>query len=327
MKSSIPCAVCGTEQVEIVASEDRDGHPLQSVICTHCGLVWVDPRPSADAVREFYAADYRAAYKGAAEPKRKHCYRETWRARERAQRFLEVYRPGMRVLDIGAGAGFFLYVLRRLGVEGSGIEPNDGYARFAIDRLGLDGVQVGFLDDIPADGRFDLVTINHVFEHLDDPRGAMRRLAQLISAEGRIIMEVPNIEATYHAPGHVFHIGHLYWYNPINIAALARDCGLVVDELRIVPGVEHINLVLRHAGADDPPSATAELTANYARVQHVLRRHTALRHYLSPTPYVRAFGKLVRSLQEQRHIAGHNDGVAIVRAAVADLAPSTDVAS
>ena len=109
VQSHIPCAVCGSHEVDVVAEADRDGRPLRNVLCRECGLVWVDPRPSDEELAKFYAEDYRASYKGAAEPKKKHCYREMLRANLRVARLREFYKPGDHLLDVGAGAGFFAY--------------------------------------------------------------------------------------------------------------------------------------------------------------------------------------------------------------------------
>lgn len=124
MSTSLPCAVCGESTVKTISEKDRDAKPLTSVICTNCGLVWVDPQPSAENTEKFYSTEYRKQYKGAFQPKLKHCYRETLRAIERTVRFLPVYQSNMHVLDIGAGACFFAYVLKKKGITIDGIEPN-----------------------------------------------------------------------------------------------------------------------------------------------------------------------------------------------------------
>lgn len=107
LTAATPCAVCGNNHIERIADRDRRGRSLVSVLCLHCGLVWVDPLPDEATLRRFYAADYRREYKGAYQPKPKHCHRETLRAIERAERFVAVHRAPMRVLDVGASAGIF----------------------------------------------------------------------------------------------------------------------------------------------------------------------------------------------------------------------------
>lgn len=248
----LPCALCGNNHVQVVGERDRDGKPLRNVLCIACGMVWVDSRPSDENIDKFYSSDYRLRYKGAYQPKPKHCYRETLRAITRINRFLPVYQPGMRVLDVGAGAGFFAYALKRKGILIDGIEPNEEYANYARAELDLHNVRTGFLKDIEEDDSYDLITINHVFEHLPDPCLSMQQMHRILRSEGRVIMEVPNVEATYHAPNKIFHIGHLYWYNPQTIQALAMRFGFTVDDVQLAPGTKHINLVLRKSGRITP---------------------------------------------------------------------------
>jgi len=210
MKSQVKCAVCGSDEVSVVAAVDRRGKPLQSVICETCGLVWVDPRPDDSEIKKFYSDDYRVEYKGELEPKIKHCYREIHRAIQRLERLSKYYSSGDKILDVGAGAGFFAYVLRENGVDIDGVEPNKGYASFAQNKLGLKTIQTGYLTDCDKDNHYNMITINHVLEHLSDPIGSLKHMRNLLVDNGKIIVEVPNLEATYHSPNKVFHLGHLY---------------------------------------------------------------------------------------------------------------------
>lgn len=110
----------------------------------------------------------------------------------------------MSVLDVGSGAGFFMFVLQKKGIRIEGIEPNEEYASFASKTLELEKVKTGFLLEMEAAQQYDIITINHVFEHLPNPKEAMLHLYKLIKPGGRLLLEVPNIEATYHSPDKYF---------------------------------------------------------------------------------------------------------------------------
>jgi 2-polyprenyl-3-methyl-5-hydroxy-6-metoxy-1,4-benzoquinol methylase len=315
---SIPCNLCGSTDVEEIANTDRDGRPLRTVICRDCGLVWTDPRPDSEANRKFYADDYRVAYKGAFQPKLKHAYREIGRAWARYERLKERVAAGDRLLDVGSGGGFFNHIMQRVGLEVHGIEPNFGFGSYAIDELDVP-TTIGFIQDAGlAPHSFDFVTINHVLEHLEDPCQVLTQLAGLLKPEGILVVEVPNVEATYHAPGNLFHLGHLYNFNPENLAAMAAKAGLGVVDLLLQPGTAHINLMLKPLPGGPEQRDSWALPGNYDKVMAVLRHHTTLQHYLSAAPYTRLFGKLRQYREEKHAVRDFHTGREVVDAFMAE---------
>jgi 2-polyprenyl-3-methyl-5-hydroxy-6-metoxy-1,4-benzoquinol methylase len=304
--------------VEEIAGLDRDGKPLRTVICRDCGLVWTDPRPDAEANRKFYSEEYRVAYKGAFQPKLKHAYREIRRAWARYERLRDRVNSGDRLLDVGSGGGFFNHVMQRMGLEVHGIEPNFGFGSYAIDELGVP-TTIGFIQDAGLQPRsFDFITINHVLEHLEDPCEVLTQLAGLLKDDGILVVEVPNIEATYHAPGNMFHLGHLYNFNPENLSAMAAKAGLGVEDLLLQPGTEHINVMLKRLPDGPQQRASWALPGNYDKVMRVLRGHTRLQHYLSPRPYKRLLGKLHQYREEKHATRRFHTGREVVDAFMAD---------
>src|SRR5262245_51929118 len=117
---SIPCNLCGARAVEEVSRRDREGHYLRTVICRGCGLVWTDPRPTAAEEKSFYAENYRLQYKGAWQPKSKHVYRGGRVSLHRFRRLRKFLSPQDAILDVGAGSGELVYLLRGLGFDASG---------------------------------------------------------------------------------------------------------------------------------------------------------------------------------------------------------------
>lgn len=99
-----------------------------------------------------------------------------------------------RVLDVGCGAGHLMAELGRAGWAVDGLEPDPVAADVARRTSGC-RVTVGDLltADLPA-SVFDLVVLSHVFEHLDDPNAALRRIAGLLAPTGRAVLIYPNPE-------------------------------------------------------------------------------------------------------------------------------------
>ena len=308
--SSIPCNLCGGRHVKVLADRDRNNQPLQTVICLDCGMVWTDPRPSADATRTFYSEKYRRQYKATLKPKMKHVYRDVNRALVRFNRISSLLAPGMKLLDVGAGGGFFPYVVKQNGFTVTGLEPNTGYAQYARDEFELD-IRTGFLQDIDfEDDSFDIITLNHVLEHLEDPFAALVRLRGWLRPGGYLNLEVPNIEATYHAPGNKFHLAHLYTFNPANLQRLAEKAGFNVTDLLIVPGTKHINYILQKPERQPEGQSLVSwaIPGNYEQIKKIYDAHSTLAHYLSPGPYLRLLRKIATYAKENYTVSQFNRG-------------------
>lgn len=101
----------------------------------------------------------------------------------------------LRALDIGCGSGKLMVALVRAGWDVEGVEW-DPHAAEVARRTSGRPVQEGDFRrlDLPQ-GAFDLVVLSHVFEHLDDPVGGLRRLRELLAPGGRLVLFYPNPES------------------------------------------------------------------------------------------------------------------------------------
>jgi SAM-dependent methyltransferase len=297
----IPCNLCGSIDVEVIGTRDRDGHPLRTTICRQCGLVWSNPRPGEDDVRRYYSREYRLHYKGHATPSLRHIARSARGALNRYRTLAPYIKDGARILDAGAGGGEVVYVLRALGFDASGLEPDEQYARHAREALGAP-VATGFVQDaqFPA-GSFDVVTMYHALEHVEDPSAILARLRTWIADNGVLLIEVPNVEAVCIAPGHRFHFAHFYNFNRGALEALGRKTGF--EAVRITTSPDGGNLISVFTAVDSarPPRFDA---ANYARVAGVVKSHTEMKYYLSSSPYVGPLNRLKSYLADRRAARG-----------------------
>ncbi len=306
----IPCHLCGVCDTEEIRSRDRHGDPLRSVICRRCGLVWTDPRPSPDEVRQFYERQYRVEYKGASDPRPRQRYRNANVAITRVRALREFLERDARMLDVGAGSGEMVYMLRAIGCNASGIEPNEAYARYAAESLKLP-VTTGFYQDATiASGTLDVVTMYHTVEHLEQPRDAMETAHRWLRPGGRLVVEVPNVEAVCQRPDQQFHRGHLHHFNLTTLAAAANRAGFNVTVRWTSPDGGNIAIVATKSEA--PVSTPSDLSSNYVRVAHVLRSHTPWRHLLSRHPWVRPLRKLSARADEYAHTFGTRSAEALL---------------
>mgnify|MGYP001168060969 CR=1 FL=1 len=308
VQTSVPCILTDTHDAAIACEKDRHGNSLRTVINLESGLVYTDPRPSHDQVKKFYSEDYRKEYKGTLVPQKKHIHRAGVVALDRWRQIEPYIQRGARVLDAGAGGGELLYLLGERGCEARGIEPNKGYANYAIDQYGVD-INVGCFEDVVLDqGVFDTILLFHVLEHLESPVLEIKRLMGFLKPGGTFVIEVPNVTYRCGYPAAKWHIGHLYNFNSVTLAATAIKAGMDIIEIKELGDGGNVFGVFSNNKSVKPYS----LEGNFDKVLHELETHTIIRHLLSPNPYIRPLKRAVRSLSEKWAIRNEESGKEIL---------------
>lgn len=303
---SIPCNLCGSVDIEVISQVDRDNQYLRSVICKKCGLSWSDPRLNEDEIKNYYSKDYRIAYKGTYTPRLKHTYRAGRVAEHRYYFIKDIIRPTDTILDVGAGGGEFVFLMRKLGFDAKGVEPNEGYGLYAREQLKLP-IEIGFVQqfELPEDA-FNFITLHHVFEHLDNPFLSLEKIRKALKERAFLVIEVPNIEGTCFAPLHRFHQAHLYNFNQANLEAIGKKAGFSVCKTVISEDGGVIRTIFQKD--EMPKNFNAEIPGNYERVSKTIHGHTTVSHYLTAHPYIRPIHKLRMNFTERNAVQGCQSG-------------------
>lgn len=163
---------------------DRD-KPI--VECTGCGTIYFE-RPIVQSHDYGTYYPYLFGFDHA---------RFDWELDQRRKRFLfqlhEIAKldpPGRRLLDIGAGVGYFCATANRAGWEASGVEASApaieaGEREFGVRYETLDAV---------ADGSCSAVTAFHVLEHVEAPLSMLKTVRRKLAPRGVLVVHVPNRE-------------------------------------------------------------------------------------------------------------------------------------
>lgn len=304
------CLLCQSTSFVPVAHRDRHGQPLTTVLCEGCGFVFTHPRPTRAEVDHFYRADYRREYKQSFTPRPKHVYRAGRVALERLDYLLPLLKDGDHVLDVGAGGGELLFILRELGHRVQGIEPNLGYGGAARDFLGLPVQVAGYHEAQVEPGSQHVITSFHVVEHLLDPVDALSVFAGWLHEDGLLLIEVPHVLSNCQWPQSRYHRGHLQHFSAATLALAGRLAGLhAVDSFTSADGG---NLMVIFRRADSTPAAPAVLPGHAARVLRHLRGHTARRHALSLSPWLRPLRRLRDRVAEGLQLAREKEPRALL---------------
>jgi 2-polyprenyl-3-methyl-5-hydroxy-6-metoxy-1,4-benzoquinol methylase len=289
----IACNLCDSREKSVLSTRDRWLNPLTNVICTHCGLIRVDPMPTDAELERYYTDHYRLHYQSTLEPTPKSISRGTKGARSRFAYLSAMIKPGARVLDIGAGGGEFLAEAKRLGFEVEGVEPSVGFARYAERTYGVK-VHVAPLMKIDFGGRkFDLIHSFHVFEHLRDPMASMKLVHSLLVPGGFFYIAVPDM-AEKRTPTGMFHFAHVHGFTFETLRMMAAKAGF-----EWMPNTSRgAAIVLKRAEAPDP---NWFLFPDHARkLEQKFRASSLTKHLLSGDPYRRAWLRLKRKIAERK---------------------------
>ena len=199
---TIACYACGSPQCTpfIEAEDDLGGRPgrFRFVTCAKCGLVYQNPRLPLEAIKAWYDDEYIAHRKKTDWGPLTRAYNYAMERHDRRKlalvRRYVALDARSRALDVGCGAGTFLAMLAaEHGCEATGVDFKDlshlPWMKSIEFRCGL------FPEQRFGSRRFDLITMWHFLEHDYEPRSTLAKARELLSADGRLIIEVPKLDS------------------------------------------------------------------------------------------------------------------------------------
>ena len=247
-----PCPICDNGKVEVLHHQKftlPENHILPAaydvVWCPLCGFGYADTPATQEDYDRYYSAfskyEDTATSTGGGSSEL-----DARRLRDTAEVIASMAGgPHERVLDIGCANGGLLAELNKLGFDHVlGVDPS-GSCVANTTRLHAIPAKVGFIREMPADiGKFDIVILSHVLEHVADLRSTVTELKDLLVPGGLLYIEVPDASRYREfilAPFQDFNTEHI---NHFGLAALrnlfTRDGFTVVStgqkELESSPG-------------------------------------------------------------------------------------------
>ena len=200
METVNSCEICGSREIQSAYSRRFPllfyGEDVQC--CRECGLLFLSPRMDEEELKKFYCTRFAT----------EKCYQ---RARPEYQKLAEEHFDALkpylkgRILEVGCGKGYLIRLLKQAGYDAQGTE-------------------IGNRSEVPIvtpSGRYDMVLLIHVLEHLRHPRRMLRELHDL---PDRIYVEIPAYDlAKPHSGYH--HSAHLYDFSRDHLKRLLQEEG------------------------------------------------------------------------------------------------------
>jgi len=234
----LECLVCGHER-PIKRLKSFGG---ELVKCKQCGLVFRNPRPSYEVIKEYYKEDYSNIFH---EEKIK-SYREGIFRHFLAKAIKS--KAGGRLVDVGCGYGAFLKLAKDQGWEVYGVELSPDACQYARKNLGLD-VFCGDLKEASfPENHFDVVTFWNVLDHTTNPWEQLLETKRILKDNGLLFIRLPNFlfQKKSRWIGEVFDklffgqtnlsprisVSHLYAFTPSSITNLLKRIRFPIFRVR-----------------------------------------------------------------------------------------------
>jgi SAM-dependent methyltransferase len=137
-------------------------------------------------------------------------------------------RQKPRLLDIGCGTGWVTSIWRDFGFVVTGLESSALRSQICRERYSLNVVTASVEEFNSAD-KFDVITMRHVLEHIENPVRLLRKLKSMIKDYGVLLITIPNINSVGR---YIFKENwtwvlpwHLHFYSPGNLTSLLERNG------------------------------------------------------------------------------------------------------
>ena len=213
------CPWCGSEKSQIhlwLKDEFLTHEDFQIYECKSCGLLYTEPRPNKNEIGKYYQSDNYYSHKENKKGFIPKIY-ETVKSINLKKKYKLATKemPKGKVLDIGCGVGDFLQIMEKQGWETMGIEPSEEAAEIAKSRLKNKILKPEDIHQL-QDQSFDLITMWHVLEHVDNLKEEIQHIERLLKTKGRLVLALPNFKsydaqfyntkwAAYDVPRHLNH--------------------------------------------------------------------------------------------------------------------------
>jgi 2-polyprenyl-3-methyl-5-hydroxy-6-metoxy-1,4-benzoquinol methylase len=224
------CPVCNSENKEIVFTQtfndilgiSLDKFEQNITICKDCGMIYASPFVVDEELNNYYS--HMSNYE--------HSHTDVGYSEEdinKSKRQFKYIKSKLNnhksLLDIGCAIGYTLSLFKNDGFSTLGLEPSAKNKKIAKDRYDVD-VETRFLDKDGLDGKvFDVVILSHVAEHLKHPMDIFKNIRTILSEDGLIFIETPDIDYFNEQDLYQFSFEHINYFNTNSTKNLLQRAG------------------------------------------------------------------------------------------------------
>ena len=232
------CPICASDLIqEQLSAKDYTVSQKQFSIwqCNACTVRFTQDVPGQDAIGEFYASENYISHSDTKKGIINSLYHLVRKRTLGSKRRLVINEVGMlkgKILDIGCGTGAFLNTMKEAGWSINGLEPDTLSRTKAVELYEIHPQSSEKLFDLKP-STFNAITMWHVLEHVHELHAYIKKIGELLAANGKLFIAVPNYTSTdaeiygaywaaYDTPRHLYH------FSPQSMEKLVSMHGLKI---------------------------------------------------------------------------------------------------
>jgi 2-polyprenyl-3-methyl-5-hydroxy-6-metoxy-1,4-benzoquinol methylase len=199
--TQVTCNNCGSDSYEEIArTKDFEYETCENefifVRCTSCGLVYLQNRPCTSELSIIYPSDYIPyhfnEYLGSLIASLRNFVQK-----RKIKAIAHYAQPECTIIDVGCGSGELLRIAQKFGDTSWRLIGVDfaEEAMINLKRFNIEG-QRGRFETMNWEESLlpQVIVMNQVIEHLDNPFQVVARAFELLQPEGVLVIETPSIE-------------------------------------------------------------------------------------------------------------------------------------
>jgi SAM-dependent methyltransferase len=236
------CPLCGHNEIKFnlhCVDFSLTNEPFDIFKCKHCDFHFTYPVPSKTEIIPYYNFPNYISHTDAKEGWLNKIYHLVRRhTLSQKTNWIQSLFQGQKgtLLDIGAGTGAFASAMEQKGWKVTGLEPDAGSRKKALEINNINLLSTDILFDLPQNS-FDVITLWHVLEHVHDLSKYMNAFNALLKPNGRLIIAVPNHTsldagfykkywAAYDVPRHLYH------FSPNSMNLLCKQFHFTINKYK-----------------------------------------------------------------------------------------------
>ena len=248
------CPVCGGSQFsDFLTCTDHFVSGEEFVIrkCEGCGFKLTADAPDEDSISPYYQSEEYVSHSDTSKGlvnRAYHVARNIMLGQKRKITARAARIKSGKLLDIGAGTGYFASYMEKHGWQVAGTEKSGEARQFAHNEFGLELHPTEQLFSFSAES-FDIVTMWHVLEHIHALKKNISELNRVLKPNGCLFIAIPNhtsydakhykkFWAAYDVPRHIWH------FAPPQLQALFEKSGFrLIKKYRLPLDSFYISIV------------------------------------------------------------------------------------